>query len=208
VTIQYSEFIGGSSDGIQAGTALNVLHNEFANIVDGSCSSCHTDNIQLYSGQARNGVGSTIKYNYIHDGQTGIVQFDGGGGHDVEDNVIARMSLFAMDFGGDTGTKIIHNTEYAIAGRGLDLTSKAGQNSGGEIVRDNILKDIALSDSDSNAHPAVNTNNMLTSGSASGTNFKGTPAFTAPTSYPGFQLQPGSPGTGRASDGGNVGIRP
>jgi hypothetical protein len=210
VTVQYSQFRGGSSDGIQAGTALSIIGNEFANIVHGGCGSCHTDNIQLYSGQAGNDVGTLIKGNYIHDGETGIVQFDGGGGNDVEDNVIAHMSLFGMDFGGDSGTKVIHNTEYAIGGNGLDLTSKAGQSSSGEIVRDNILKNIALSDSDSTAHPAVNTNNMLLSG-AGGGNFRGSPLFAggaAPTSYAGFLLRAGSPGIGRATDGGSVGIRP
>jgi hypothetical protein len=207
VTVQNSQFIGGSSDGIQAGTALNVLHNEFANIVHGGCDSCHTDNIQLYSGQADNGVGSVIRGNYIHDGETGIVQFDGGGGNDVEDNVIARMSIFGMDFGGDRGTKIIHNTEYAIEGAGLDLTSKAGQNSSGEIVRDNVLKNISLTDSDSDARPAVNADNMLLYGGG-GSNFRGAPAFASPTSYLGFLLRAGSAGIGRASDGGNVGIRP
>jgi hypothetical protein len=134
VTVQNSQLIGGSTDGIQAGTALTILNNEFANIVHGSCSSCHTDNIQLFGGQADDGVGSVIKGNYLHDGETGIVQFDGGGGHDIEDNVIARMSIFGMDFGGDDNSKIIHNTQFQSTGNGLDMTSKAGQNSVGEIT--------------------------------------------------------------------------
>jgi Bacterial Ig domain/Bacterial Ig-like domain/Right handed beta helix region len=209
VTVQNSQLIGGSTDGIQAGTALTILNNEFANIVHGSCGSCHTDNIQLFGGQADDGVGSTIKGNYLHDGETGIVQFDGGGGHDIEDNVIARMSIFGMDFGGDDNSKIIHNTQFQSTGNGLDMTSKAGQNSVGEIIKDNVLKNIALSDSDSSAQPAVNTNNMLQSG-ASSPNFNGTPQFVGgsnPTTYAGFALASGSPGTGRASDGSDVGIR-
>jgi hypothetical protein len=209
VTVQNSQFIGGSSDGIQAGTALSILNNEFANIVHGGCNSCHTDNIQLYGGQAGNGVGTTIKGNYIHDGETGIVQFDGGGRNDVEDNVIAHMSLFGMDFGGDDSSTIVHNTEFAISGQGLDMTSKAGQNSVNATIRDNVLKAIALLDSDSNATPKVNANNMLLSG-ASGQNFNGTPSFQGganPTTYAGFALAAGSPGKGRASDGLDVGIR-
>jgi hypothetical protein len=209
VTVQNSQLIGGSTDGIQAGTALTILNNEFANIVHGSCGSCHTDNIQLFGGQADDGVGSVIKGNYLHDGETGIVQFDGGGGHDIEDNVIARMSIFGMDFGGDDNSKIIHNTQFQSTGNGLDMTSKAGQNSVGEIIKDNVLKNIALSDSDSSAQPAVNTNNMLQSG-ASSPNFSGTPQFVGgsnPTTYAGFALASGSPGAGRASDGSDVGIR-
>jgi hypothetical protein len=208
LTIQNSQFIGGSSDGVQAGTALTLLNNEFANIVHGSCGSCHTDNIQLYGGQAQDGVGSTIKGNYIHDGETGIVQFDGGGGHDIQNNVIARMSIFGMDFGGDENSKIIHNTQFQSVGNGLDMTSKAGQNSVGETIKDNVVKNIAMSDSDSAAKPAVNTNNMLISG-ASGSNFNGTPQFvggSSPTTYAGFALASGSPGKGRASDGSDVGI--
>ena len=209
VTVQNSQFIGGSSDGVQAGTALNIVNNEFANIVHGGCGSCHTDNIQLYSGQAQDGVGSTIKGNYIHDGETGIVQFDGGGGNDVEDNVIARMSLFGMDFGGDNGSKIIHNTEFQMSGQGLDMTSKAGQNSVNAVIKDNVLKSIALDDSDSTARPSVNTNNMLLS-EGSSPNFNGTPVFAGgsnPTTYAGFALASGSPGKGRASDGLDVGAR-
>jgi hypothetical protein len=209
LTIQNSQFIGGSSDGVQAGTALTLLNNEFANIVHGSCGSCHTDNIQLFGGQAADGVGSTIKGNYIHDGETGIVQFDGGGGHDVEDNVIARMSIFGMDFGGDDASVIRHNTQWQSVGNGLDMTSKAGQNSVGAVIRDNVVKNLALTDSDSAARPAANDHNMIASG-ASGQNFAGTPVFVGgsnPTTYAGFALASGSPGKGRASDGLDVGVR-
>ena len=144
-------------------------------------------------------------------------EFDTGAGGFTLDGISGMSGDISngarnMDFGGDSATKIVHNTEYAIGGQGLDLTSKAGQNSSGEIVRDNILKNIALTDSDSTAHPAVNADNMLTSGGGGGgSNFRGTLLFAGgagPTSYVGFLLRAGSPGSGRASDGGNVGIRP
>jgi Domain of unknown function (DUF4082)/PKD domain len=208
VVIQNSVFRYDPGDGIQAGSAFTVRNSDFS-VDDSLCGPCHTDNIQLYSGQANDGTGSTIVGNYIHDGQDGIVQFDGGGGHIITDNVIARMSLFGMDFGGDKGTQLIHNTEYGITGRGLDLTSKAGENSSGEVIKDNVLKDIALTDSDSSAKPSVNTDNMLGS-DASGSNFNGTPTFTggsSPTTWAGFALASGSAGKGRASDAKDVGIR-
>jgi hypothetical protein len=204
VTLQNSKLIGGSTDGIQAGTALNVLNNEFANIVHGN-SDNHTDNIQLFGGQAQDGVGSTIKGNYLHDGETGIVQFDGGGGHDVEDNVIARMSIFGMDFGGDRNSKVVHNTQFQSVGNGLDMTSKAGQSSIGTVIKDNVVKNIPTS----GASPAANDHNMLISG-ASGQNFNGTPQFVGgsnPTTYAGFALASSSPGKARASDGSDVGAR-
>jgi hypothetical protein len=208
ITIQNSEFKGGSSDGVQAGTALNLLNNEFANITSAGCSSCHTDNIQLFGGQASDGVGSTIKGNYLHDGETGIVQFDGGGGHVIEDNVVVRMSIFGADFGGDRNTRFVHNTLWHT-NNGLDMTSKAGQNSVGTVIKDNVLDELSLTDSDSNAQPTANDHNMIASG-ASGQNFAGSPTFVGgsnPTTYAGFKLAAGSPGVGRASDGLDVGGR-
>ena len=52
-------------------------------------------------------------------------------------------------------------------------------------------------------------NNLLYGGSASGTNFVGTPSFMGPSSdWSGWRLASGSAGKSRASDGTDVGIQP
>lgn len=209
ILIKNSLFTHSPGDGIQSGSSFTVIDSEFHVTNNGACGPCHTDSIQLYSGQANDGTGTTILRNYIHDGGTdsdGIVQFDGGGHNIVEDNVIAREQLFGMDFGGDRGSRIVHNTVVMANGRtGIDMTSKAGQTSTGYTLKDNVAPSFSLSGS----MPAVNTNNMLGSG-ASGSNFTGNPVFvggSSPTTYADFALASGSPGKGMASDGLDVGIR-
>jgi hypothetical protein len=203
VTIQNSKLIGGSSDGIQAGPAMNIINNEFANIVEGSCSACHTDPIQLYCG-CGTGVGSTIRGNYIHDSSVGIGGYDGNGYHLIEYNVVWANGTNSMVFGGDTNSIIRHNT----TDQAIDLTSKAGASSRGTVVEDNIAKTIMLSNGvGGNATPSSNKGNMLRSG-ASGANFNGTAAFsggTRPSLYEGFALTPSSPGNNASTTGNDVG---
>jgi hypothetical protein len=216
VVVQYSEFTHSPGDGIQAGSAFTAKYNNFHVYNGGSCDSCHTDNIQLYGGEANDGTGSTIVGNYIHDDSgvddsDGIVEFDGGGHHLIQDNVIANMGLFGIDLGGDTGSKVIHNTITTRGGRtGIDLTSKSGMRSTGLTIRDNVAPSMAVSGGGCNctATFAANDHNMLGS-DASGSNFNGTPTFSGgskPTSRAGFMLASGSAGKGRASDGTDVGI--
>jgi Big-like domain-containing protein/parallel beta helix pectate lyase-like protein len=205
LVVQNSRFTAGSHDGIQTGTAMSILNNEFVGIEHGSNQDCHTDNIQLYEGRAADGNGTTIRGNYIHDGESAITQYDGGGQNVIEDNVVARMSLFGFVFGGDKGSRIVHNVGVDIEKQGLDLTSKAGMSSSGQTIKDNVFKSVALGE----GPPATYSNNMLPS-DASGTNFNGTPGFAGgakPSSYAGFALASGSPGKARASDGLDVGAR-
>jgi Bacterial Ig domain/Bacterial Ig-like domain/Right handed beta helix region len=204
VTVQNSKFTAGSHDGIQTGTALNIINNEFVGIEHGSNQECHTDNIQLYDGQASDGTGTTIKGNYIHDGESGITQYDGGGHNDIEDNVVARMTLFGFVFGGDKGSTIVHNVGVDIEKQGLDLTSKSGMSSSGQTIKDNVFQNVTLGE----GPPASYTNNLVPG--ASSPNISGSPIFAGgsnPNSYAGFALASNSPGKGRASDGGDVGIR-
>lgn len=209
ILVKNSLFTHSPGDGIQAGSSFTVTDSEFNVTNNGACGPCHTDSIQLYGGQANDGTGSTILRNYIHDGGTdsdGIVQFDGGGHNDIEDNVIAREQLFGMDLGNDTGSKVIHNTIVVSNGRtGLDMTSKQKPGSQGAVLKDNVTPSIALVGGSCNctAVPSVYSNNM-------GPQISGSPVFvggTSPTTYAGFALAAGSPGKGKASDGLDVGIR-
>jgi hypothetical protein len=204
VTVQNSQLIGGSADGIQAGPPVNIINNEFANITEGGCSACHTDSIQLFSGSG-NGVGSTIRGNYIHNNAVGIAGYDGNGYHVIERNVVWGNGGNSMVFGGDTNSIIRHNT----TDQPIDLTSKAGMTSRGTLVQDNIAKSIVLSNgSGGTAQPSVNTRNMLRSG-AGGTNMNGVPSFVGgsnPNTFNGFTLTATSPGRSAATDGSDVGI--
>jgi parallel beta-helix repeat protein len=207
VTIRDSLFSGGSADGIQAGPALNLIDNEFANIREGTCADCHTDAIQLFSGSGGPGVGSTIRGNYIHDCSTGIVAFDGTNDNLIEDNVVEGIGGHSITLGGDSNSIVRHNT--VTGPYGLDLTSRAGTSSRGTVVQDNILPAIYLHNGvGGDASPALNTHNMLRSG-ATAPNLNGTPIFLGglnPTTYTGFHLAPTSPGKNAATDTTDVGI--
>jgi hypothetical protein len=210
VTIQNSKMIGGSADGIQSGPAINVINNEFANIWEGSCSACHTDVIQLFSGSGGPGVGSTIRGNYIHDSAAGIVAYDGTNDLRIEHNVVANMGNAPIIAGGDSNSIIQWNTVINPGwGSGIDLSSKSGMTSVGTIIRNNIVPQIRLNNgAGGDSRPASNTNNMVPTG-GSGGNFNGNPTFTGgtnPTTYTGYKLTTTSPGKGRATDGTDVGI--
>lgn len=214
IVVRNSLFTHSPGDGIQAGSAFTVTDSEFHVTNDGACDSCHTDSIQLFGGQADDGTGSTILRDYIHDGGTdsdGIVEFDGGGHHDIEDNVIAREQLFGMDLGNDSASKVIHNTIVMANSRtGIDMTSKNTPGSSGETIRDNVIPSIEFTGGGCNctATPAAYDHNLIPG--ASSPNIAGAPTFvggSSPTTYAGFALASGSAGKGAASDGLDAGAR-
>jgi hypothetical protein len=217
VTVQNSTFDGGSSDGIASGTSLTVLNNRFMNIAEGPDTICHTDAIQLLQGSVLGasgaGTGSIIRGNYFSNSSTGVAAYDGSDAEPVHDIVIEN-NIFeninaqnAIVLGGDRNSIIVHNTIRAGIPN-IDLTSRAGAHSSGEIVRDNIVSTIHLSNGvGGDATPALITRNMLPSG-ATGTNFNGVAqyqggnTFTTPANY---ALTISSPGKNAASDGTDVG---
>jgi hypothetical protein len=215
VTVENSEFIGGSSDGIQTGDPMRIIDNYFQGVIEkpSEQSACHTDSVQLVGAA---GVATVIKGNWFAPGNAdGIGGWDGPLLTDIENNVIAHTSEeMAIDLDEDRGSTIMHNTIIDPAnGIGIDLGSKTGQiASTGTIIRDNIIDRASTPESltgpGNTATPAVNTNNMFSS-RASSPNFNGTPilsggkTFTAHNSY---LLTAGSAGHNRASDGTAVGI--
>ena len=105
------------------------------------------------------------------------------------------------------GSSVRNNTIVGTGSRLIDCSSKAGFEPSLTTIRDNIAEDILLIGT-TNCTPSANDHNMLSG--ASGQNCAGTPKFVGgahPITYAGFRLAPGSPGTGRASDGRDVGIR-
>jgi hypothetical protein len=210
VTVQNSLLRGGNTDGVNAGSPLTILNNEFDNITEKSSNDCaHTDPIQLYGGHHM-----IIRGNYIHDSADGIVAYDGTHDNLIENNVIELVSgRWGLELYSDKNSIVRHNTlvygtgcAYAPCGY-LVLDHKSSDPAGsGTIIENNIATTVDLNNGST---ASVNTKNMLRSG-ASGTNFNGIPVFvggSAPTTWAGFKLAAGSPGIGAASDGGNVGIQ-
>lgn len=191
VTVRDSKFIGGSADGIQAGTGLSIIGNEFAGIREGSCTACHTDAIQLIGAR-----GSVVQGNWLHDNQDGITAFDGLDNATVVDNAIGPQQSDAdcIDMYALQGSLIAHNS--CTSGMDIWLDHKdVDPASRGNTIRDNFApaglngRDIA-----SNARTANLASPVYQGGSA-------------PAAYDGFRLSALSAGLSGASDGLNVGVR-
>jgi hypothetical protein len=208
VTIRNSYFHDLDPDGIQTGPAINVLDNEFARL-DPNRSSAHSDAIQLYCGCGAPGVGSLVKGNYAHDGEQGIVAFDGSGDHVIEDNVVWNFRVHGIVLGGDTpASHVRHNTVGGSGRNQIDCSSKSGFSPSQTAIYDNIAQYVGLSGA-VNCTPSRNDHNMVRQSPGTG-NFLGNPTFVGgpnPTTYAGFRLAPGSPGKNAASNGQDIGIR-
>jgi hypothetical protein len=201
ITIQNSEFSGGLSDGIQNGSnGTRIIGNEFHRLESGSGEGVHADAIQLYGSS-----NTVIRGNWFHDlpNGVGIVMAADGADHErIEDNVIGPGDRRPwLDIFSDDGSLISHNTfvdgscEYNQRCGQISLGSKAADDAGrGTVIRDNILTGISCC-----------------SGPASygaEHNLLGAASYVGPlTSYAGFRLAPGSPGSGAATDGLDLGAR-
>ncbi len=206
VTIQNSILDGGDSDGIQAGTGLAIINNEFKNIKQNGPN--HTDAIQLLTAP-----GTIIRGNYIHDSSDGIVAYDGVERATIENNVIKLVyGRWGIEMYADSNSIIRHNTlvygsgcEYAPCGH-IILDHKTADPAGvGTVIENNIAYSI---DINNGSAASVNSKNMIRTG-VSGGNFGGTPIFAGgadPTTYSGFKLAADSPGKSVGSDGKDVGI--
>jgi hypothetical protein len=207
VTVSNSTMSGGNADGIQAGCGLNILNNTFDNIHEsGPNDSAHTDPIQLTGAP-----NSVVKGNYIHNASDGIVAYDGLDHATITDNVIDLVNgRWGIELYADNGSIVSHNTlvygsgcEYAACGW-IILDRKSSSPTGkNTTVTDNIATAVSLNNGST---ATKNTNNMVRQ-SASGGNFTGTPTYTKPGTYAGYHLTTTSPGTAKATDRINVGIR-
>jgi hypothetical protein len=201
VTIQNSEFSGGLSDGIQNGSnGTRIIGNEFHRLESGSAGGVHADAIQLYGSS-----NTVIRGNWFHDlpDGVGIVMAADGADHErIEDNVIGPGNRRPwLDIFSDDGSLISHNTfvdgacEYNQRCGQISLGSKTGDDAGrGTVIRDNILTGISCCNGPASYGA---DHNLLHAGS-----------YVGPlTSYAGFRLAPGSPGSAAATDGLDLGAR-
>jgi hypothetical protein len=211
VTIQNSVMDGGSADGVQTGVGVNIINNEFKNILEASCAGCHTDAIQLLGASD-----SVIRGNYIHNSSTGIVAYDGLTRATIEDNVIDLSSRpWGLELYADTDSVIRHNTlvyrancAYSLPCGTIVMDHKSVDPAGrGTIVVDNIATSISANNGSTYAE---RHNNLVRSGAVTG-DISGSPNYIGgviPTTWAGFQLASGSLGKSAASvpSGSDIGV--
>jgi predicted small secreted protein len=216
VTIQNSDFIGGCSDGINAGIGVNIYNNRFINIMVGSCpNDPHTDAIQFVG--ATGSEGPHIKGNYFENNEQVLTAFDRIANATVEDNVFVSGPMgrpWQIEWYSDSNSIIRHNTLLygancafkMLCGQiylGHKLADPAGK---GTIVVDNIATVISVSDGSTAARI---DHNLVRRGARAG-DISGWPIFVGganPSTWSGFQLAPTSLGVNSASDGSNLGSR-
>lgn len=214
VTIRNSLLAGGDADGVQSGVGVNILDNEFRDILEKGGPN-HTDAIQLTGAP-----GSVVRGNYIHDTSTGIVAYGGLTRAVIEHNVVDLVAKGRRPWGielySDNGSTVRHNT--VVYGRdclfnttcgSIDLNSKAGLPAGrGTVVADNIATTITVG----NGASGTQERNLLRERRGAGAgNIVGAPVFEGgdrPGGYLGYRLASGSPGTGTAAGGADAGIAP
>jgi Right handed beta helix region len=209
VTVRDSLLAGGDADGIQTGVGLEVVGNEFRDIVEHGPN--HTDAIQLIGAR-----GAVLRGNYIHDSSTGIVAYDGVERVLIEDNVIDLPSrAWGIELYADEASIVRHNTLKPGACDGnlpcgiIELNRKPEDAAGRDtVVTDNVASDISLQNGSA---VGARHHNLLGAGTALDGDLRGSPRFAEgadPTTYDGFRLATGSPGKDAASDGGDIGIAP
>ena len=125
--------------------------------------------------------------------------------------MIVGCTVHSLVAAADTpGSLVAHNT--VIGAGGLECGSKTGSPPSTTQVRDNLLQE-GINWGGVKCTPSVDADNMSWPSFGqihSGSDFVGTPQFAGganPNAYAGYALAAGSPGTGRASDGGDLGAR-
>ncbi|MEQ1511349.1 MAG: right-handed parallel beta-helix repeat-containing protein [Lysobacteraceae bacterium] len=200
------------TDGVQLIGGANgviVRGNEFTRIDQHpSPSASHADPIQVYG--ATNIV---VDRNYFHDngGTGGFVDFDGpNSGMVITNNVFEAhrrggfIFPWAIAANAAQGWLIEHNT--IVGGGSVRIDGAAS----GNIVRNNIFVVGGLSLADGAVGTTTHHHN-LNSGYPGAGNLNGNPIFvggSAPTTYAGYVLAPGSVGRNASSTGTNMGINP
>jgi parallel beta helix pectate lyase-like protein/thrombospondin type 3 repeat protein len=197
--VKNSLFQGGASDGVRVGCrGVQILNNRFLEIED--AADAHPDPIQIYGGSA-----VTIRGNYFENRTSeiaGYIQVSGGSdGLVIESNVFrSGRYTYVANLGIVRNSTFAHNTaEGGTCANNTPCGTLVTDGSSNLVIRDNILG--------RQPNAASVQNNMLYGGSASGSNFVGTPSFVGPPGeWAGWRLAAGSAGKGRASDSTDVGI--
>jgi hypothetical protein len=212
VTIRDNRFgPGGTADGVQViGTPYGVRigpGNRFTGLAQSQApDSAHTDPIQLYGSSH-----TVITGNWMSGNSTGIMAPDGSDHELITNNVIQTTGYpWALVMGGAQGNVISHNTLPGPQGTIEVDRANGGDPSAGVVVRDNVMQGV-INARGGPATGVLQDYNLVASGHREGHDIAGRPRFAGgarPRSYAGYALAATSPGHGRASDSGSVGIAP
>ena len=208
VSITNSHFgNGGLADGIQVIGSANGVRigpgNEFSGIRQSDVPSGdphHVDPIQLYGSSH-----TLVTGNYFHDNSTGIMMPDASSDNDrIENNVFVMDEYpWAVISSRSINLTLAHNTVVGGTLRLDDNTNVGPGQTTNAVVKDNAaavsIGKVSVASADYNLDP----------GAAGPHSVRAAPRFAGganPTSYDGFHLAPGSPGTNAADDGADIGI--
>jgi hypothetical protein len=218
ITIQNSEFRGGLSDGIENGSnGTRILNNVFHDLKPGTPEGVHTDAIALWGSK-----NTIVRGNYMYRVPAGVMASSGGDHEIIEDNVIDPGEYpYAIVLWSDDGSIVRHNTlpdgRCAFSARCgiISLGSKSSclfpnncDDGRGTIIKDNVLGEISFGEG--HAELAENSHNLIREAAGGAEDIVGLPSYRGgahPTTYAGFALAAGSPGTNDASDGLDRAIR-
>ena len=206
VTISNSYFSQGCSDGVQwfnGADGLVIDHNEFTNMIQGSCAPTHVDPMQSLGGKA------TITNNYFHNNSTGLMDSDGG----LSDNSVISNNVFAapneqavLQLANCHNLLIDHNVFNGVFPRFGAMNT--GQVCSNVTVTNNVMTAGFAFDQSQGAFTwDYNLTSDSTARGSHGVN--GSPIFQGgsnPTSWSGFALASTSPGHNAASNGKDIGI--
>ena len=206
VSITNSHFGGGVSDGIQvigSANGVRIANNEFVGIRQSNVprgSSHHVDAIQLYGSSH-----TLITGNYFHDNSTGIMMPDASSDNDrIENNVFVMDEYpWAVISSRSINLTLAHNTVVGGTLRLDDNTNAGPGQTTNAVVKDNAaavsIGKVGSAGADYNLDPDADDAHSV----------RAAPRFVGganPTSYDGFHLAPGSPGTNAADDNTDIGI--
>jgi hypothetical protein len=197
------------TDGIQftgQATGIDVIDNEFADIVQSACGAMHGDPIQFFGGRY-----VTIAGNYFHGNSSGIMDGDcAGNPKQIVNNVFVNHEFAAnvMRLTGAGGDVIKHNTMVGSAPFFGD--DNCATHASGMTITDNVFGQ-RIQTFPGASWSGTNDYNLVPGGGGGVHGIAGVPAFAggrAPRGYAGHALAAGSPGRRAADDGKDIGIEP
>lgn len=214
IVISHNLFSGpttGSTctDGIQftgQATGVDVIDNEFTDIVQSACGARHGDPIQFFGGRY-----VTIAGNYFHRDSSGIMDGDcAGNPKQIVDNVFVNHELPAnvMRLTGAGGDVIKHNTMIGSAPFFGD--DNCTTHASGMTITDNVFGQ-RIQTFPGASWSGTNDYNLVPGGGGGVHGIKGVPSFAGgkkPRGYAGHALAAGSRGHRAADDGSDLGIVP
>ena len=214
IVISHNLFSGpttGSTctDGIQftgRATGVDVLDNEFADIVQSACGAMHGDPIQFFGGRY-----VTIAGNYFHGSSSGIMDGDcAGSPKQILNNVFVNFEFPAnvMRLTGAGGDVIKHNTMIDSAPFFGD--DNCATHASVMTITDNVFGQ-SIQTFPGASWSGTNDYNLVPGGGGGVHGIDGRPAFTggkSPRDHAGYALAAGSRGHLAADDGRDMGIDP